>query len=59
MKLSGFCAASKVDEPKDDHHEEFKERSVASQAIETESEIEESENDSSGLIVGGPNAYLR
>ena len=29
------------------------------QAMETESEIEERVNDSSGVMIGGPSAYLR
>ena len=45
---------SRLDEPNDDHHEAFESR-----AIEIESDTEESENNSSGVMVGSPSAYMR
>jgi hypothetical protein len=47
------------DEPSDDHHEALERESAGSRAIDTESETEESVNDSSGVIVGGPSKYLQ
>ena len=49
---------ARLDEPNDDHHEVFEQESAGSRAIEIESDTEESINDSSGVMVGGPSAYL-